>query len=154
MGPDAIKWCSSVSIEDLKQNPCCAICGWTWVEVKAPKLVSFVNEWLDSHSLHRWQPDGLICTQVEYFVMLVDKHSHLLVALVRTASNLLWCKNDLATYLFVLFFCILFLTACFLPAGLSAAHFCTVWLLHWSVAAKWARLLITTNCCLSTTANV
>ena len=36
--------------------------------------------------------EGLICTQAEYFVILVDKLSavtHLLVALVRTASNLL-----------------------------------------------------------------
>ena len=31
----------------------------------------------------------------------------------------------------------------FSSAGLSAAHFRTDWLLNWSLAAKWARQLIT-----------
>ena len=31
----------------------------------------------------------------------------------------------------------------FPSAGLSAAHFCTAWLLDWRLVAKWARLLIT-----------
>ena len=31
----------------------------------------------------------------------------------------------------------------FPSAGLSAAHFCADWLLNWSLAAKWAQLLIT-----------
>ena len=31
----------------------------------------------------------------------------------------------------------------FPSAGLSVAHFCAGWLLDWSLAAKWARLLIT-----------
>ena len=41
------------------------------------------------------------------------------------------------------------LTIPFYLAGLSAAHFCADLLLDWTFPAKWARLLITFNCCLS-----
>ena len=34
------------------------------------------------------------------------------------------------------------LTTCFPTAGLSATHVCADWLLDWSLAAKWAQLLI------------
>ena len=37
----------------------------------------------------------------------------------------------------------LLLSARFPSAGLSAAHFRAVWLLNWSLEAKWARILIT-----------
>ena len=39
----------------------------------------------------------------------------------------------------------LILTCRFLLAGLSMAHFCADQLLDWSLAAKWARLLITST---------
>ena len=42
----------------------------------------------------------------------------------------------------------------FLPGELEAAHFLANWLLDRSFGAKWAQLLITSNCCLSNTAKV
>ena len=51
----------------------------------------------------------------------------------------IFCSLPLSCVVFLHFL----LSAHFPLTGLSATHFCADWLINWSLAAKWARLLIT-----------